>query len=238
MEILRILSRMASSDEEYDALDLLRQDHAVVAELFERYENLDDGDGKEKRDLISRIIRALTVHARIEEELLYPALRQAIGDQAVMEKADVEHAMIRSLMADLHRTDVDASHFDAKVKSLAQLVQHHVEEEEAQMFQDARDSNLNLVAMGGQLDAYRAALESRYELDTDGRDLEAFLTARTVLELTASHTLRPTGRPAAKAAARKRGKPRRAMNTISTSQRRRARRSSRPATEASKGEST
>jgi hypothetical protein len=182
-------------------------------------------------------MRALTVHTRIEEELFYPALRHAIGEQAVMEKAGVEHAMIRSLMADLHRTDVDAPHFDAKVRSLAHLVQHHVEEEEARMFQDARDSNLNLVAIGGQLDAYRAALESRYELDTDGRDLEAFLATRTVLGPAASHTLMPTGKPAAKAAARKRGKPRRAMNAISTSQRRRARRSVRPATEASEGES-
>jgi hemerythrin superfamily protein len=169
MEILRILSRRASSDE-YDALDLLRQDHAVVAELFDRYEDLGDREGKDRRDLLSRIIRALTVHARVEEELFYPALRHAIGDQAVMEQADVEHAMIRSLMADLHRTDVDASHFGAKVRSLAHLVQHHVEKEEAQMFQDARDSTLNLVAIGGQLDAYRAALESRYELDTDGRE--------------------------------------------------------------------
>lgn len=230
MEIPRILSRMTSSDE-YDALDLLRQDHAVVAELFDRYENLDDREGKKKRDLISRIIPALTVHARIEEELFYPALRQAIGNQAVMEEADVEHAMIRSLMADLHRTNVDASHFDAKVRSLAHLVERHVEEEEAQMFRDARDSNLNLVAIGGQLDAYRAALEARYELDTDGKDLEAFLRAPTVLRLAASHTLRPPGGPDAKTAARKRGKP------LSTSQRRRARRSGPPA-EASEGEST
>lgn len=183
MEILRILSRMTSRGDS-DALDLLEQDHAAITELFDSYETLDDQDAKHA--LVSRIIRAMTVHSRIEEELFYPALRQGIGDQPVMDEADVEHALIRGLMADLNRTDIHASHFDAKVRSLAQLFEHHVEEEEGQMFQDARVSNLNLVSIRGQLDAYRAALESRYELDTDGEELEAFLSAPSVVRRSAA----------------------------------------------------
>ena len=180
MEILRILSRMDNSDD-YDALDLLRQHHAAVAGLFDRYEGLDDNDHEAKQALVVRVIRMLTVHGRIEEELFYPALRQAIGEQIAMEEAHVAHAMIRQLMADLNRTAADASHFDAKVRKLAQLVEHHVREEEGQMFQEARASNLNLVAIGGQLDAYRAALHSRYELDRDGEELQAFLSAPTII---------------------------------------------------------
>jgi len=174
MEVLRILSRMMHRDD-YDALDLLREDHAAISELFDSYETLQDrGD---KQALLNRIIRVLTVHSRIEKELFYPALRQAIGEQTIiMDEADVEHATIRGLMADLNRTRTD----DARVRSLALLVERHVQEE-GQMFQEARASNLNLVAIGGQLDAYRAALHSRYELDRDGEELQAFLSAPTII---------------------------------------------------------
>jgi hemerythrin superfamily protein len=241
MEILRILSRMANSDD-YDALDLLREDHTAVAEEFDRYEDLDDDDHEGKQALVSRIIRMLTVHVRIEEELFYPALRHAVGAQTVMDEADVAHAMIRQLMADLNRTTADASHFDAKVRNLAQLVEHHVQEEEGQMFQEARASSLNLVAIGGQLDAYRAALESRYELDTAGEELAAFLSARTVVAtaapVSASHKPRRSGRSDATSGPEGNGRRRRRSNGISTSGRRRARRPSRPEAEASEGEST
>ena len=240
MEILRILSRMTSNDA-YDALDLLQQDHATLAELFDRFESLDAWE--DKQALVSRIIRVLTVHSRIEEELFYPALRQAIADQTAMEEADVEHAMLRPLMADLNRAAADAPHFDAKVRSLARLVEHHVEEEEGQMFQAARASNLNLVAIGGQLDAYRAALESRYELDTDGTELEAFLSAPTVVGFatpgsTAHEPRRPPGRNDATSTVKANGKRGRRTRSIPISARRRARRSNRPGAEASEGEST
>jgi uncharacterized membrane protein len=82
MEILRILSRMASS-EDYDALDLLRQDHVAVAELFDRYEDLEDNDHQGKQALVSRVIRMLTVHCRIEEELFDPGLRRAPASKPI-----------------------------------------------------------------------------------------------------------------------------------------------------------
>ena len=81
MEMLRILNPRTSSDHDYDALDLLDQDHAAIAELFDCYAKLDDRD--EKKALLARIIRVLTVHLRIEEGLFYPALRKASGDQTV-----------------------------------------------------------------------------------------------------------------------------------------------------------
>jgi hemerythrin superfamily protein len=239
MEMLRIPSGMASSDD-CDALDLLNQDHAAIAELFDLYESLHQRE--EKQALVSRIIRVLTVHARIEQELFYPALHRAIGDDTEMEDADVEHAMIRKLMADLNRSNADASRFDAKMRNLAHLVEQHVEEEERQTFQQARASNLNLLAIGGQLDAYRAALESRYELDTDGKELEAFLSAPTVLGPTtaasASHKVRRPAKDGAGSAPNRKDKPRHRIKGVLASRRRRARRSSRPEAEASEGEST
>jgi len=236
MEILRMLREMTSSDD-YDAIDLLKKDHAAVAELFECYETLHDSE--EKRAWVSSIIRRLTVHARIEEELFYPTLRRWLPDQTVVDEGDVEHALIRKLMADLYRSPADSSHFDAKVRSLAQLVEHHVEEEEAQMFHEARASTLNLVAIGGQLDAYRAALESRYELDTDGLELAAFLSAPTVLdpETESDATMRRTSRGATSGAPEN-SKVQRRIGGPAIARQRRVRASGRPEAGASKGEST
>jgi hemerythrin superfamily protein len=195
MDIRKLMSRVTSSGSD-DAVDLLSQDHTLVIDLFRRYECLDHPQLKQA--LLSRIIRVLAVHLRIEEELFYPALREAIGDRLVMEEADVEHALIRKLMADLYRSGPNTSHFEAKVRSLAYLVEYHVEEEESQMLPEARASNLNLFELRRQLDAYRAALESRYDLDADGTELAAYLCAPTVLGgSTTTSTPRSVHRPPA-----------------------------------------
>lgn len=178
MELRRILARMTAGDD-HDVLNGLRDDHAAVVALFDSYENLIDA--ADRQMLVARILMELTIHARIEEELFYPALRQAGGDAAVIDQADVEHAMARALMRDLHSARAGASHYDAKVAVLAALVKQHIREEEGHLFELARHADLDLSALGGQLDAYRAALRSRYELDVDGEELRSYLAARTVV---------------------------------------------------------
>jgi hemerythrin superfamily protein len=178
MELRRILARMTAGDDR-DVLTTLRDDHAAVIALFDSYEYLIDAE--DRQTLVARILMELTIHARIEEELFYPALRQAGGDVDVMDQADVEHAMARALMRDLHGARAGASHYDAKVAVLAALVKDHIRQEEGHMFQLARHADLDLPALGGQVDAYRAALRSRYELDGDGEELRSYLSARTVV---------------------------------------------------------
>jgi hemerythrin superfamily protein len=167
---------MAGQD--HDVLKLLKRDHAAVIELLESYPDLTDpGD---KALLVARIIVELTIHARIEEALFYPALRRARVDAALMDEAHVEHEMAKTLMRDLHGASADAPHYDAKVGVLADLIKRHIQGEEEQVFEEARLSDLDLSALGGQMDAYRAALRSRYELDTSGEDLAAYLAAGPV----------------------------------------------------------
>jgi hemerythrin superfamily protein len=178
MELRRILARMTAGDE-HDALKGVRDDHTAVIALFDSYEDLIDV--ADRQMLVARILMELTIHARIEEELFYPTLRQAGADAGVMDQADVEHAMARALMRDLHGARAGASHYDAKVAVLAALVKHHIREEEEHMFELARHPDLDLSALGGQLDAYRAALRSRYELDVNGEELGSYLSARTVV---------------------------------------------------------
>ena len=231
MEIQRILARMTGADD-HGALDLLERDHAAVTELFDTYEDLESND--EKETLIARIILELVIHGRIEEELFYPALRQAIGSEGVMDEAHVEHAMVRQLMADLNGAKADASHYDAKVKALSEQVQHHVKEEEGAMFSEARDSDLNLSTLGAQLDAYKAALQSRYELDTDGVELAAYLAAPTLLRAAGARSTqrkRQTSiRSPTSSSARANGGGRAGERNVSAGTQRRARRTSRAPT--------
>jgi hypothetical protein len=150
-----------------------------MTELFESYPNLTDSGDKET--LVARIIVELVVHARIEEGLFYPALRRANADATRVDEALVEHDVAKSLMRDLHGAKADAPCYDAKLSVLAALVTHHVEEEEAWIFEAARESDLDLSALGGQMDAYRAALRMRYALDTGGEEITDYLSIGAVV---------------------------------------------------------
>ena len=178
MEIPRLLSSPAVND---DALDVLLQDHAAIMELFYRYERATDQ--RDKRSLVSRIIRLLTVHMRIEEDLFYPALAKALPSRAAIDESYVAHIAIRKSMASLNEAvaRMQSSNFDAQVNGLALLVEHHIALKEGRIFDLARTSGLDLVAIGRQLHAYRTALQYRYDLDSDGTELEAYLAGPAFL---------------------------------------------------------
>lgn len=139
-----------------DAIKLLKDDHREVEGWFKDYEKLED-EG-EKQALVERICQALTVHARIEEEIFYPAAREAIEDDDLLDEAEVEHASAKQLIAELQAMSPDDRLYDAKVKVLGEYVQHHVEEEEGEMFAEARDADLDLKALGAQLAERKAEL--------------------------------------------------------------------------------
>ena len=173
MEIPRLVSRPAVND---DALDVLIQDHAAITELFYRYERLTDQ--REKRTLVSRIIRLLTVHMRIEEDLFYPVLAKAVSSQTAIDESYVAHAAIRKSMATLNVVaSTQTANFDANVSGLAHIVENHIAVKEGPIFDQALTSGLDLISIGRQLDAYRTALQYRYDLDRDGSELEAYLAA-------------------------------------------------------------
>jgi len=148
MEIPRLLSSPAVND---DALDVLLQDHAAIMELFYRYERA--SDQREKRSLVSRIIRLLTVHMRIEEDLFYPALAEALANRAAIDESYVAHVAIRKSMTSVNEAvaSVQSSNFDAQVNGLALLVDHHIALKEGRIFDQARArgvSGLDLDADG------------------------------------------------------------------------------------------
>lgn len=139
-----------------DAIKLLKADHKEVKTYFKQYESLEDDD--EKRALADKICLALTVHAQVEEEIFYPANREAIDDDDLLDEAEVEHATAKQLIAEIREMDVNDRLFDAKVTVLGEYIDHHVQEEETEMFPESRDSDLDLKALGAQIAERKAEL--------------------------------------------------------------------------------
>ncbi|MET3915677.1 hemerythrin superfamily protein [Variovorax sp. OAS795] len=139
-----------------DACSLLDTDHRNVKKLFKEYEELTQSKAasaqQKKRELATQICNELTVHAQIEEEIFYPALREAIKETDLLDEAEVEHGSAKELIAQIESaTDVDEK-FDAKVIVLGEYIDHHVKEERNEIFVKARAAKgLDLVAMRDQL---------------------------------------------------------------------------------------
>lgn len=129
-----------------DLLEILRQDHLKIDELFGRYG--DAGDSAEKLRIVQQIYRELMPHAQAEEEIFYPALRDAASDEAMVEEAYDEHAAAKKTLASILGAAPSDMTYDMKVKMLQKEIQHHVREEETEIFQEARDCGLDLAELG------------------------------------------------------------------------------------------
>jgi hemerythrin superfamily protein len=129
-----------------DLLEILRQDHLKVDELFGRYADADDSG--EKLRIVQQIYRELMPHAQAEEEIFYPALRDAASDEAMVEEAYSEHAAAKKTLASILNAAPGDMTYDMKVKMLQKEIQHHVREEETEVFQEARDCGIDLTELG------------------------------------------------------------------------------------------
>ena len=136
-----------------DAVELLKADHKQVAEWFEQFESA--RSAKSKQELAEQICAALTAHAAMEEEIFYPAFLEATGETDLHHEAEVEHQGAKTLIEQIEASDPEDEYFDAKVTVLAELVRHHVNEEEQTggMFDKARESEMDLHSLGDQLQA-------------------------------------------------------------------------------------
>jgi hemerythrin superfamily protein len=148
---------------EKDACDLLDADHRAVKKMFKEYEELTNSRGRtagqKKMDLARQICHELTVHAQIEEEIFYPALRAAIKDTDLLAEAEVEHQTAKDLIAQIEGMGDADEMFDAKVKVLGEYIDHHVKEEKGEIFPKARAARkLDLVAMRDELMARKEEL--------------------------------------------------------------------------------
>lgn len=150
---------------EKDACDLLDADHKAVKKMFKEYDELTSSRARsalqKKKDLAMQICQELTVHAQVEEEIFYPALRAAMKDTDLLDEAAVEHQTAKDLIAQIQAASDPDEMFDAKVKVLGEYIDHHVKEERGEIFPKARAARkLDLVAMRDELEARKEELMS------------------------------------------------------------------------------
>lgn len=156
-------SRGKSDSKDDDAIGLLKADHRKVEGLFKKYEKADDD---EKDGLIEEICNELTVHTMIEEEIFYPACRDAVEEEEPLDEAQVEHDGAKVLINDLSAGSADDPYRDAKVKVLAEYINHHVEEEEkprSGIFARAEKAGINTAELAQRLDERKQALMDEVE---------------------------------------------------------------------------
>jgi len=146
-----------------DAIALLKADHRQVEEWFEEFSSARSAN--RKQGLASSICKALRVHTTIEEEIFYPAFLQATKDKDMHHEAVVEHDGAKKLIGEIEQSSPSDEFFDAKVSVLSEMIKHHVKEEEQAggMFAEAKQSKLDLEALGAELQARKEQLEEEMD---------------------------------------------------------------------------
>lgn len=135
-----------------DAIKLLTADHAKVKKMFREFEKLHKKNDKEgKEELAAEICNELTIHAQLEEEIFYPAARNAIDDDDLMNEAEVEHASAKDLIAQIHSMNVADPMHAAVMTVLGEYVKHHIEEEENEIFPKVEKTKLDLEEIGSEI---------------------------------------------------------------------------------------
>ncbi len=135
-----------------DAISLLIHDHKEIKNAIKQFGTLGAHAFVAKKKLANEICSALTMHTTVEEEIFYPAVRKAVKESKDMvDEATVKHAYFKELIAQILAMSAEDELFDAKVKVLSEQIEHHVGEEEGEMFIKIRKSNLDLMALGVEI---------------------------------------------------------------------------------------
>ncbi len=147
-----------------DAITLLKADHRTVEELFGRYEKTGERAYAAKRRLVDRMIKELSIHSAIEEQIFYPAVKHVLQEteDQVLESLE-EHHLVKYMLAELERMDPKDERLDAKVTVLMENVRHHVKEEEDEMFPTVRDAvtAASLKELGERMQEAKRTVPSR-----------------------------------------------------------------------------
>jgi hemerythrin superfamily protein len=146
------------------AIDLLKDDHEKVKKAFKEFEKMDRSDSETCRQVVQSVCNDLRVHTTLEEEIFYPAVREAIEDEDLMNEAIVEHDTAKTLIEQLENMEPDDPNYYATFTVLGEYVLHHVKEEEGEMFPQAKKAKeLDLEALGEQMRTRKEELMAEVE---------------------------------------------------------------------------
>jgi hemerythrin superfamily protein len=172
-----------SGTQAQDAIAMLMTDHKKVKKLFSDFDKLKEaGSEEDKSAIVSQICDELKIHTELEEEIFYPAVRKAIEDSDLMDEALVEHASAKDLIAQLEDASPDDELYDAKVTVLGEQIDHHVKEEEGDMFPKAKKAKVDTQALGATMLKRKIALMDKMgmnaEEDSDEEDAKPARAAK------------------------------------------------------------
>ena len=131
------------------ATQILKRDHKKVQGLFDKFDKAKTPAAKQK--VCEQVIQELEVHAQVEEEIFYPAVRQNVGEEDLVQEATQEHQEAKKIIAELKRGNMEDEDFESKFAELVEGVQHHVEEEEGEMFPKVEESEMDLQEYGDEM---------------------------------------------------------------------------------------
>jgi hemerythrin-like domain-containing protein len=145
------------------ALEMLKEDHDKVKKAFKEFEKLDREDTEAVQQLVDTVCEELKVHTTLEEEIFYPAVRDAIDDEDIMNEAQVEHETAKMLIEQLENMGADDPNFHATFTVLGEYVKHHIEEEEDEMFPEAKKTDLDFEDLAQRLKERKTELMGEME---------------------------------------------------------------------------
>jgi hemerythrin superfamily protein len=164
-------TKSAGGEQGQDALAMLMADHKKVKKLFSDFDKIkEEGSDDDKSAIVEQICSELKIHAQLEEEIFYPAVRKAIDDEDLMDEALVEHAGAKDLIAELEDASPDDDLYDAKVTVLGEQINHHVKEEEGEMFPQATKAKVNTESLGAAMFKRKLALTEEMGLNAEVED--------------------------------------------------------------------
>jgi hemerythrin superfamily protein len=143
-----------------DVFEMLKADHRHVQDLFTKFE---DADKRARASIADETLTALEVHAALEEELVYPAVAEVVDDEELINEAKEEHHVAKVLIKELRKMDAEDEGFSTKFKVLGELVSHHIEEEEGEMFPQAQEGGFEPESISDEVSKRKAKLMQKYE---------------------------------------------------------------------------
>jgi hemerythrin superfamily protein len=158
---------------EQDALELLKEDHHRVTQMFDEFEKMKDDEDDEAMQLLVELACAeLTVHARIEEEIFYPAVRETLEETDLLDEAEVEHACAKQLITELSAMQPGDDLYEAKFTVLGEYMKHHIQEEEKELFPKVKKAKMDLDTLGDELRQRKMDLREELGIVEDDEEEE------------------------------------------------------------------
>ncbi len=160
--------KQRENEDQQAIFEMLGEEHRRIQELFQEFEYA--ADEESKRNVAMMTCTELTAHAQLEEELFYPTVRDGIDEPGLVDEAQVEHGVIKDLITQLEYTEPDDDLYDATFKVLAKYVNHHVNEEETEIFPRIREAGMDLARLRAEMVERRDELRSQHGLGSADDD--------------------------------------------------------------------